>query len=149
MDLLRTTITKKLMGTVPVHGVDANTVASMTTDLEFKPTRVSYEDLLRCCCCCCCCWAARSCWPIAALDSPRALQDRMPSYHVCSACALTAPPQVPNQEPPRPQQLLLPDLRTATHLPQTELAVFVVTADVRTCKMVISHAKSKRKKLNT
>ena len=50
----------------------------------------------------------------------------MPSYHVCSTCVLPAPPHVPNQEPPRPQQLILPDLRIVTHAAQTELMAFVV-----------------------
>jgi len=105
-------------------GVDASMVAAAMADPDFIVTRVSLEDPLRFCC-----WAARSCWSIAALNCLGALQARMPSYHVCSTFVLPAPPQVPNQEPPRPQQLIFPDLRMTTHVVQTELMDFVVTAE--------------------
>ena len=68
------------------------------------------------------------CWRIAAVDCPRSLQTRMPSDHACTTCVLPAPPQFPNQEPPRPQQLSLPDLRMVPHLAQTEPMAFVVAA---------------------
>ena len=114
-----------LVSDLVTGGLNAGMVSvDMLVGLGFMDTRVSLEDLL-----CCCCWAARSCWTIAALDCPCALQDRMPSCHVCSACALPEPPQVPNQVPPRPQQLLLPDLPMATHVAQTALMVFVVAAE--------------------
>ena len=88
------------------------------------PTRVSLlEDSLRSRS------AARSCWRMAAVGCLRALQAWMPSYHVCTTFALPAPPQVPNQEPPRPQQLFLTDLRMVPHWAQTELMAFVVTAE--------------------
>ena len=45
-----------------------------------------------------------------------ALQARQPWYHVCSPSA----PQLPNQEPPRAQQLCLPDL-WVPHLRHTGL----------------------------
>ena len=71
---------------------------------------------------------ALSRWPIAALDC-RTLQTRMPSYHVCSTFALSAPPQLPNQEPPRPQQLILPDFGVVPHLTHMELTVFIMGAE--------------------
>ena len=52
---------------------------------------------------------ARCCSPTAVLTS-RALQARMPSDQVWSMFLLPGPPHCPNHEPPRPQQLLLPDL---------------------------------------
>ena len=51
----------------------------------------------------------RTCCP-SADRACRCLQARTPSDHVCSRRLLTALPQFPNQEPPRPQQLVLPDL---------------------------------------
>ena len=52
----------------------------------------------------------------------------MPSDHVCSRLELPPPPQVPNQEPPRPQQLILPDLPMAPHFGHAELMIVVVMA---------------------
>ena len=52
---------------------------------------------------------ACSCWPTTACDR-RALQAWMPSYHVRPRFAFPAPLHFPNQEPPRLQQLLFPDL---------------------------------------
>ena len=74
--------------------------------------------------------AALSCWPMAVLDCTRALQAWMPSYHVCSRFALPALPQFPNQEPPRPQQLILPDFLMLPHLGHTELMVVVMAVGV-------------------
>ena len=62
------------------------------------------------------------------LDCDRALQAWMPSYHVCPKFELPALPQFRNQEPPRPQQLVLPDFSMAPHLRHTELIIVVVTA---------------------
>ena len=74
--------------------------------------------------------AVFSCWPMALLDRVRALQDWMPSYHVCSTFALPALPQFLNQEPPRPQQLILPDFATVPHLEHMEPMVVVAAAAV-------------------
>ena len=59
---------------------------------------------------------------------PRVLQTLMPSYHVCPKFELPALPQFRNQEPSRPQQLVLPDFSMAPHLRHTELIIVVVTA---------------------
>ena len=55
------------------------------------------------------------------------LQARIPSYHVCQfSFAPPALPQFPNQEPPRPQQLRLPDFSMLPHLRHTALRVAVI-----------------------
>ena len=76
------------------------------------------------------CWAASSCWPIADLGCARALQALIPSCQVWPSFALTAPPQVLNQEPPWPQQLLFPDFSMVPHLEHTEPTIVVVAAGV-------------------
>merc|ERR1712224_960380 len=90
--------------------------------LDFMTMATSLEDdslVSRC--------GALSCWPITAFECARALQARMPSYHVCPEFSLPAAPQFPNQEPPRPQQLVLPDLWIVPHLTHNELMVVVLT----------------------
>ena len=64
------------------------------------------------------------------------LQARMPSYHVCLTFELPEAPQLPNQEPPRPQQLILPDFGVVLHLVHVEPIVVVVTTNVRIRRMV-------------
>ena len=61
------------------------------------------------------------------LDCDRALQVWIPSYHVWWSFVLPAPPQFLNQEPPRPQQLLLPDF-VAPHMGHTEIVIVVVVS---------------------
>ena len=78
---------------------------------------------------------------MAISDCDRALQALMPSYHVCSNFPLPPAPQLLNQEPPRPQQLILPDFRMVPHLEHSGLMVVVVAAGV--C-MGRNSAKSKR-----
>ena len=68
---------------------------------------------------------------MAALDCDSVLQARMPSYHVCPGLALPALPQFLNQEPLRPQQLILPDFAMMPHLGHTELMAVVVIAAAR------------------
>ena len=68
---------------------------------------------------------------MTALDCPSVLQARMPSYHVWRSFALPALPQFLNQEPPRPQQLFLPDFAMVPHLGHAELMVVVVAAGVQ------------------
>ena len=54
----------------------------------------------------------------------------MPSDHVWYIFKLPLLPQLLNQEPPRPQQLLLPDFSMVPHLGHTEVAMVVETAGV-------------------
>ena len=75
-------------------------------------------------------WAAFPRWPTAILKCARALQAFMPSYHVCSSLVLPAPPQLLNQEPPRPQQLLFPDFAMVPHFGHAEVMVVFVAAGV-------------------
>ena len=76
------------------------------------------------------CWAAFSCWLIMiVLDWDRALHAWMPSYHVCWSFSLPpVPPQLLAQEPPWPQQLILPDFAIVPHLGHTEAAIVVVAS---------------------
>ena len=67
---------------------------------------------------------------MAALDRVRALQACMPSYHVCWSLVLRSPPHFLNQEPPRPQQLLLPDLPMVPQLRHGDRLAVVVVAGV-------------------
>ena len=71
-----------------------------------------------------------------------ALHARMPSYHVWSRSAFPALPQCPNQEPPRAQQLSLPDCLIVPHMEHTGLMGVVVTvaSDMR---RMIKRAKTK------
>ena len=69
------------------------------------------------------------CRPITALDC-RALHASKPSCHVCSRFVLPAPPQLPNQEPPRAQQLRLPVFLLAPHVRHTETIAVAVVANV-------------------
>ena len=66
---------------------------------------------------------------LAFLECACDLHAWMPSRHVRS---LPAPPQFLNQEPPRPQQLILPDFAMAPHLEHKELIV-VAVAGVHMC----------------
>ena len=74
-------------------------------------------------------WEADSSWPTAA-GNCRALQAWTPSCHVWPAFALPALSQLPNQEPPRPQHVSLPELAMVPHLGHTELVSAVVTVGV-------------------
>ena len=76
------------------------------------------------------CSTACSCWPITGSDCSRTLHAWMPSDHVWSSFVLLYPPQLPNHEPPRPQQLFLPDLSIVPQSRHTELVVLVVAAGV-------------------
>ena len=62
-------------------------------------------------------------------DRVHVLQACIPSYHVCRSLVLPAPPQFLNQEPPRPQQLILPDCDMVPHLGHTEPLAVVVVSD--------------------
>ena len=65
------------------------------------------------------------------LDCDRALHAWIPSYHVCRCFVLPSPSQFLNQEPPRPQQLFLPDFSMVPHLGQTDWTVVnVATAGI-------------------
>ena len=97
--------------------VNTNVLAGVLTVLEFAISESLKEFS---------CWAAFDCWPLTLLDCACVLQTWMPSCQVWSSLAFPAPPQFPNQEPPRPQQLLLPDFLMETHVGHTELAVVAV-----------------------
>ena len=76
------------------------------------------ESLLSCCAPC-------SCWPMTLLDCDRDLQAWTPSDHLWSSFVAPDAPQFPNQEPPRPQQLSLPDFLVMPHLEHTKLMILV------------------------
>ena len=76
------------------------------------------------------CWPAFSCWALNGLDCDRVLQAWIPSCHVWWSFVLPKPPHFLNQEPPRPQQLILSDFPMVPHLGHTETAIVVVTAGV-------------------
>ena len=59
-------------------------------------------------------WASFKCWLMAVRD----LQTCKPSDHVWSRFVLPSLPQLPNQEPPRPQQLIMPDFFVMPHFGQ-------------------------------
>ena len=62
----------------------------------------------------------------------------MPSYHVCWNAVLPVAPQFPNQEPPRAQQLSLPDFAMVPHVRHTELMVVIVAANVCIRGIIVS-----------
>ena len=70
------------------------------------------------------------CWCLAVFNCERGLQVRIPSYHVRRSFVLPALPQFLNQEPPRPQQLALPDFSMVPHLAHANLLVVVVAVGV-------------------
>ena len=59
-----------------------------------------------------------------------ALQAQIPSYHVWPSFWLPTAPQSLNHEPPRPQQLVLPDFSKVPHLRHSDPLVVVVTVGV-------------------
>ena len=105
--------------------VNANVLAGVMTLLNFAISE-SLKGFS--------CWAAFDRWPLTLLDCTCVLQAWMPSCQVWSSLAFPAPPQFPNQEPSRPQQLILPDFLMETHFGHTELVVVflvvVVSASV-------------------
>ena len=78
--------------------------------------------------------AAIRCRPLALLGCTHVLQAWMPSYHVWPSLELRALPQFPDQEPPRPQQLGMPDFTVMPHLRHSELMVVVVAAGRCECE---------------
>ena len=101
-----------------VTGVSVDVLAGVMAALEFAIISEPFKEFS--------CSAACDCWPLPLLDCARVLQTWMPAYHVWSSLVLPAPPQCLNQEPPRPQQLCLPDFLMEPHLGHTELLVVVV-----------------------
>ena len=70
------------------------------------------------------------CCPTTVWDC-RAVQAWMPSYHVWPICVVLPLPQSPNQEPPRAQQLSLPDFWMVPHSVHISgLTGFVITVVV-------------------
>ena len=123
---INTTITKMVMYKPTLHecphprvGTDA--LADIWTSVTLA---ASWEKSLLSCC------AASSCWSITLLDCDRALQAWKPSDHLWSSFVAPAAPQFPNQEPPRPQQLALPDFAMMPHLGHTKLMILVAAGVV-------------------
>ena len=117
--------------------LDPSMWVAVTTDSKFVtlPTW-SEEFMLPCCTAFCFC-------PITIFDCC-ALQAWMPSCHVCWRFVLPVAPQFPNQEPPRAQQLSLPDFAIVPHMKHTESMVVVVAANVWIQEVIIN---KKRKTL--
>ena len=75
-----------------------------------------------------CCRAPFNCCSMTVLDCARALQACKPSCHVWPTRTSGSLLQFPNQEPPRPQQLILPDFFMVPHFGHTELMAVVFVA---------------------
>ena len=89
-------------------------------------------------------WDSCTCCPIATWCF-WTLQLEMPSYHEWAKLVFPALPHFPNQEPPRPQQLILPDFAIVPHTGHMEIMGVVVTAGSGVWKMV---KRTKRKMLS-
>ena len=85
-------------------------------------------------------WITFRCCSIAVLGC-RGPQTWTPSYQVCESFALPVAPHCPNQEPPRAQQLSLPDFVMVPHVRHTELTGVVAAADV--CMQELSSKEEK------
>ena len=70
------------------------------------------------------------CWPMTVLDCDRAVQTWIPSCHVWRSFVLPKPPHFLNQEPPRPQQLILSVFSMVPHLGHTETVIVIASAEV-------------------
>ena len=81
-------------------------------------------------------WAAFDSSTDATFDRAHSLQARMPSDHVCSWFESTALPHFPNQDPPRLQQLLLPDFLMIPHLEHTGIVSGILAAGVQMSMLV-------------
>ena len=79
-------------------------------------------------------WAVFDSLFLAIFSCVRASQAWKPSCHVCSRFVLPGLPHLLNQEPPRPQQLLLPDFPMIPHLGHTTLMVVLARAGVWICE---------------
>ena len=98
---------------------NANSLSAIITALNFGLPAPLEESFL-------CCLSPFSCSLMTIADCPRSLQTCKPSDQVCSSLAPPALPQFPNQEPPRPQQLILPDFFVIPHLTHVERIVVIV-----------------------
>ena len=125
MDTLDGVLTAVLIGGLPGIGAGALVDVNVNVFTGLMSVKFALPALFICC-------SAFDCGPMPALDCPRVLQAWMPSYHVCSSLPLLARPQFPNQEPPRPQQLLFPDFLMVPHVRHAELIAVVVDAGVHT-----------------
>ena len=123
MDTLDGVLTVVLIVGLPGIGAGALVDVNVNVFTGLMSVKFALPALFICC-------SAFDCGPMPALDCPRVLQAWMPSYHVCSSLPLLARPQFPNQEPPRPQQLLFPDFLTVPHLGHTKPIAVVVAACV-------------------
>ena len=124
VDALAVVLTVVIIGSPPA--IDVGTLAAENLSIlasVVAPFGFTLSEPVPCSC------AAFSCWPTPILDTARVLQACMPSCHVCWSLVFPAPPQVLNQEPPRPQQLALPDFTMVPHLGHSKPMV-VFRADV-------------------
>ena len=112
--------------------VDANVWVTVMCVWEFTTLLPSLESSSLFC------WTAFRCWSITAILGWRALHVSMPSYHVCLSFVLPVAPQFPNQDPPRAQQLSLPEFLIFPHLRHEKLIVVVET---NVCKGGITNTK--------
>ena len=93
------------------------------TVLDFGLLSPSKKPLLSC-------WASFKCCLTTVFDCARILQACKPSCHVWPSFMPPVPPQFPNQEPPWPQQLILPDFFVTPHLGHTKLIIVVAAPAV-------------------
>ena len=100
--------------------MNVNLSAAVMTTLEF-PMPIPYEESSFS--------APFGCRALTVFNCSRVMHARMPSYQVWRNLALTSFPQFPNQDPPRPQQLALPDLLIVPHSGHTDMLAVVVTVN--------------------
>ena len=108
-----------------VVDVLASVCAGVPTVMTVTVSSVDLGELMFCC------WIM----PVLDCDCGR-LQEWMPSDHVWWRFALPSLPQFLNQEPPRPQQLIWPELSMMPHLEHMELMLVVTAAEVHMWSLV-------------
>ena len=108
--------------------VNVNVLAAVVSTLKFgMPIPLGESS----------CCTVFECWSKGILARAHGLHARMPWDHVCLMFASRALPQFPNQEPPRAQQLLLPDFLMVPHSEHTETMVAVVSAGVYMLTLIV------------
>jgi len=112
--------------------LDTKTYPDLITALEYIPIAATLGEELSLD------WGGGECSCLPTTARNCALQTPMPSCHVCLNCPFAALPHFPNQEPPWPQQLALPDLLIIPQAGQTELAVVVTTTGNNMWEMIKS-----------
>ena len=115
---------------VPYINVDLLSGMVANTALESTPMLASSEKAF-CFSCKICRWRSTAAWNCCDL------QTRIPSYHVLPRDMLPALRQFPYQEPPCPQQLILPDFLMMPHSRHTgPMGAVVLTARISMWKAV-------------